>query len=516
MCYVDFSQAFDRVNRNILFYKVKKSGFTGRVIDTLQSLYAKTRYHVKHNGKISDPISEHVGVNQGGNTSPLLFRRYLHDLNDYLDKHTGICIADEILLHMLWADDLVMISSNPKHAQRQLDGLSKFCAPNQMVANELKTKYMVFGNLASFSLELNGKNIEKVQSYKYLGNMINSTRLSSGDIFKGNSDYLCNKARQSVFAMMNKIKSLEIPASTVLHLYQTIVQPVLVYGSDIWGVTARGLAEADKVFNWFLRLVLRVKLSTSKIMMAGEVGMFPPSVQCQKNVLMYLYRLNSMPAGSVLQSVFTESKRLSHLGYRTWYTKARELAQSYNTDIANVGDMVSSKQAIKNNIEGHYKTSWENKMQDTENFPILRTYKLFKQNFTCENYLYLLKNDKYRTALSKFRTSSHNLEVERGRHTNPVTPLERRLCLMCQEIEDEIHFTTCCQMYKTERLDLYTKVRKKFSNFCTLNDSEKFIFLMQSNDAYVITWMAKFVYRSMSKRSDILLSEVQKKDETLG
>ena len=208
MCYVDVSQAFDNVNRDIIFYKVTKSGFTGRVIDTLQSLYAKTRYHVKHNGKISDPISEHVGVNQGGNTSPLLFRRYLHDLNDYLDKHTGICKADEILLHMLWADDLVMISSNPKHAKRQLDGLSKFCAPNQMVANELKTKYMVFGNLASFSLELNGKNLENVQSYKYLGNMINSTSLSSGDISKGNSDYLCNKARQSVFAMMNTIKSL--------------------------------------------------------------------------------------------------------------------------------------------------------------------------------------------------------------------------------------------------------------------------------------------------------------------
>ena len=46
-----------------------------------------------------------------------------------------------------------------------------------MVANELKTKYMVFGNLASSPLELYGKNLEKVQSYKYLGNMINSTRL---------------------------------------------------------------------------------------------------------------------------------------------------------------------------------------------------------------------------------------------------------------------------------------------------------------------------------------------------
>ena len=64
-------------------------------------------------------------------------------------------------------------------------------------------------------------------------------------------------------------------------------------------------------------------------------------------------------------------------------------------------------------------------------------------------------------------------------------------------------------MYKTERPD-------KFSIFCTLNYSEKFIFLMQSNDSHVITWMTKFVYRSVSKSSDILLPKVQENDETLG
>ena len=128
-----------------------------------------------------------------------------------------------------------------------------------------------------------------------------------------------------------------------------------------------------------------------------------------------------------------------------------------------------------------------------------------------ETYLTLLRLPAIRTALSKFRTCSHNLEVERGRHKNPVTPLERRLCLMCQEIEYEMHFTTHSLMYKSERPDLYTKVRNKFSNFCTLDDSEKFIILMQSNDAHVITWMATFVYRSLIQRSDILLSEVQEK-----
>ena len=39
MCMVDFSKAFDLVNRNILFFKLIKSGFHGKVIDTLRSLY---------------------------------------------------------------------------------------------------------------------------------------------------------------------------------------------------------------------------------------------------------------------------------------------------------------------------------------------------------------------------------------------------------------------------------------------------------------------------------------------
>ena len=34
VCYVDFSKAFDVVNRHILFYKIIKSGWHGRVVDT--------------------------------------------------------------------------------------------------------------------------------------------------------------------------------------------------------------------------------------------------------------------------------------------------------------------------------------------------------------------------------------------------------------------------------------------------------------------------------------------------
>ena len=74
VCFVDFSKAFDLVNRNILFFRIMKGGWSGRVIDTLRNLYSKTQFRVKRHGKLSMPISSLLGVNQGGIASGLLFK----------------------------------------------------------------------------------------------------------------------------------------------------------------------------------------------------------------------------------------------------------------------------------------------------------------------------------------------------------------------------------------------------------------------------------------------------------
>ena len=60
-------------------------------------------------------------------------------------------------------------------------------------------------------------------------------------------------------------------------------------------------------------------------------------------------------------------------------------------DINNAGDASATNQVIRNKIEGYFIADWKDKMQDTTQFPILRTYKLFKQNFKCESYVHLIK-----------------------------------------------------------------------------------------------------------------------------
>ena len=131
------------------------------------------------------------------------------------------------------------------------------------------------------------------------------------------------------------------------------------------------------------------------------------------------------------------------LAYCTWYTKANELGKLYGLDLTGTNDTDDfSQQSIKAIMKIIVLKLGERNDRILKNFLSYEPTDYSKQAFECESYLRLIKNSKFWTALAKFRISCHNLEVGRGRHTNPITPLESRLCLICHEIEDEIHFET--------------------------------------------------------------------------
>ena len=46
-CFVDFSKAFDSVNREALFYKMKQAGITGKMFELIRNMYSSTLYCIK-------------------------------------------------------------------------------------------------------------------------------------------------------------------------------------------------------------------------------------------------------------------------------------------------------------------------------------------------------------------------------------------------------------------------------------------------------------------------------------
>ena len=58
----------------------------------------------------------------------------------------------------------------------------------------------------------------------------------------------------------------------------------------------------------------------------------------------------------------------------------------------------------------------------------LETYSLFKHTFTMEKYLHTIFDEKLRFAFARFRTSSHDLNIERGRYVN--VPRQQRIWIV--------------------------------------------------------------------------------------
>ena len=113
-----------------------------------------------------------------------------------------------------------------------------------------------------------------------------------------------------------------------------------------------------------------------------------------------------------------------------------------------------------------------------------------------ESYLVNIKNNNYRIALTQFRLSAHNLEIEAGRHAN----IERnnRLCRLCNNgnVESEYHFLLICNHYND--------LREKFLGNVSWANIHKFSNIMKTHSRTKQVKLAKFIKLGFQDRSTIL------------
>ena len=210
-----------------------------------------------------------------------------------------------------------------------------------------------------------------------------------------------------------------------------------------------------------------------------------------------------MSSNALVKKVFDELKKMDDMGFKTWITSVRELASRYDISTNSELEFDAFKKVCTDAVEQKFIAEWQNDVKNESKYPILRTYRKFKTRYELEPYLYLVKNPKYRIAISKLRSSSHMLEIERGRHTRPVTPLENRLCPTCKVVESEIHFLLDCPSYEPFREELFKKIDSVDLYFKQLLPINKFLYLTSTSNEQILKWFGKFIYLSLNKRTNI-------------
>ena len=107
----------------------------------------------------------------------------------------------------------------------------------------------------------------------------------------------------------------------------------------------------------------------------------------------------------------------------------------------------------------------------------LRLYKTLKGSFKQEPYIANILNRNQRAWLSRYRTSAHNLGIESGRHTYPVTPLSQRVCVYCDsgKCDTEQHAILECDVFKLKRQCFLARVTALCPGFPFLTTEQQLV-----------------------------------------
>ncbi|CAB3388479.1 Hypothetical predicted protein [Cloeon dipterum] len=249
--FLDVKKAFDSVSRYFIFEELVGTGrFSVGELNLLAEMLDANLLTVRDGISVSESIVQSNGVKQGGSMSPFLFIFALSDINSIFVDFPDVKI-------ILYADDMVLLSSSLDDIRRSLELLIDYLAFRDLELNFDKCKIMKFrkkgrGRLAkSDTLIVKNEPIEFVSEFTYLGVVFQSSGISF-------SKHIAKKVRAAILATA-ALKSLpKSSLSTALKIFDLAVAPIASYGIQvIWPyLTLHDLNKLETVKSRFLKKAL--------------------------------------------------------------------------------------------------------------------------------------------------------------------------------------------------------------------------------------------------------------------
>jgi hypothetical protein len=502
--FVDFSKAFDSVPHRLLFYSLLNGNMHGRVVNLLRNMYEKLRSCVEFDGFLSEDFMCSVGTRQGCMLSPFLFILYLNELINLTEENNcqGIFVNEyhPNVTMLLYADDIVIVGDHVGRVQKILNTLSEFCNKWAMKVNMSKTKSMVFRNGGIIKKNevfyFNGEKLDNVSYYKYLG-VIMSTRLS----WSPAQETLAMQASKTLNLINQVNYNLEYSFRSACEVFDKCTLPVLYYGSEVWGTDVH--RSIEMIHLKFCKNLLGVGIKTPTPAVLGECGRDRIYVSCMTKCVKYWLKLTSLSPESLLHSCYTCLYNRCLVGKTNWASKIRDILYKYGFgwiwENQGVPDRIGFMKIFVERVQDCELQLWSSDLQKLSK---LKLYCNFKESRSEELYLSLPIPKRLRVDLARFRTTSHKLEIEIGRHNN-VAP-EDRFCKLCARdnisaVEDEFHVLFYCVAY--------TESRHLFFDCETLNARNEYTFirLMSTDNVNTIVNLAKFISYVFKTRKQLLL-----------
>ena len=279
--------------------------------------------------------------------------------------------------------------------------------------------------------------------------------------------------------------------SIFFKLFDAQVKPMLLYSSEVWGLTR--FETVEKIHLFACKKFLSVSGKTPNTLVYGETGRYPLYIDSSVSAVRYWFKLQKLDVSRLPRQAYERNKneeRMSH----NWALLIKQCLDSFGFSevwmYGGVGDEKMFLNLLKQRMIDCYKQVWNEKLQHSDRYAVYRTFKSLLQP---EKYLRDITISKFRVAMTKFRVGISDLRINKRYKDMPIP----RNCPFCDELDTEIHFLIKCPMY-TQLRDKYIYKHYKNSNIPPLP------FLLQNDNRLLTRDVAMFIFYAFRSREKLL------------
>ena len=309
---------------------------------------------------------------------------------------------------------------------------------------------------------------------------------------------LASRAKNALLCIQQRLYFLGSNSLDLyLKLFDAQIQPILLYGSEIWGFDVVASDYCEKVHLYVLKKYLGVDSRTPNDLVYGETNRYPIVLNCILRGMRYWLKLIKMGQSRLPYRSYKMLLNLDNRGKNNWVSQVRLKLFQYGFGHVWVNQGVQNDKQFLYLFRQHLIDCrwqmWDLHVQSSDRFSLFRTF-----STSHEQKLYLQMNiDRHlRFLLTRFRLGISDIAVHQYRYKRHV--MTDLLCPLCKTAEEnEMHFVFICPVLKHLRDKLLP------AKFCRHPNPFKLTLLLSSSNRKTVQNFGVYLYKALQLRSTV-------------
>ena len=334
-----------------------------------------------------------------------------------------------------------------------------------------------------------------VNAYKYLG-IYFTTRLS----FSTACREIASKAKKALLCIMQRLRMYDnYSVDVFLRLFDAQIQPILQYGSEIWGME-KAAHYCERIHLFGLKKFLAVDIRTPNDFVYKELNRYPITINSTVSCIRYWLKLIEMDYDRLPKKAYLMLCKLDERGKLTWATNVRMCLYRHGFGEVwmwqGVGRINEFLSVFKQRLTDCRWQNWNDHVQNSERFAMYKSF--CNVDYSVPMYLQVNIHKHLKFIMTRFRFGVSDLVVHRHRYKSCNNAAANLICPLCKnDEENEVHFLLSCPFLEDLRKQFITP------KFYESPNAFELCRLLSSDDIETVKNLCIYLYRAFKVRQSL-------------